>query len=240
MTRANPLLRLESVSKVYPMPGEEVHALRGITLDVEEGEFVSIVGASGSGKTTLLYLLGLLAEPTSGAYRFAGRDVHDLPDKERSRLRGREIGFVFQAFHLLPQLSVLENVALATRYAGTARGEEAPGAAGSAAHAHELLERVGLGHRLRHHPRQLSGGEMQRVAIARALLTGPRLILADEPTGNLDHHNGEQIFGLLEELASEGKTVVLVTHQMDLASRTRRILKLKDGEVVDELRPALA
>jgi len=230
-----PLLRLESVSKVYPMPGGDVHALRAVTLDVQEGEFVSIVGASGSGKTTLLYLLGLLAEPTSGAYRFAGRDVHDLPDKERSRLRGREIGFVFQAFHLLPQLSVLENVALATRYAGAANGSAA-----AAARAGELLERVGLGHRLRHHPRQLSGGEMQRVAIARALLTGPRLILADEPTGNLDHHNGEQIFGLLEELAREGRTVVLVTHQMDLAGRTQRILKLKDGEVVDELRPALA
>ncbi len=229
-----PLIRLEEVSKVYPMPGEDVHALRRVSISIDEGEFVSIVGASGSGKTTLLYMLGLLADPTAGRYLFGGRDVGALSDKERSRMRGREIGFVFQAFHLLPQISVLDNVVLATRYASTnGNGREVAGRAG------RLLERVGLGHRMRHHPRQLSGGEMQRVAIARALLTSPRLILADEPTGNLDHANGQQIFALLAELAAEGKTVVLVTHQMDLASRTRRILKLQDGEVIDELRPAV-
>jgi putative ABC transport system ATP-binding protein len=230
-----PLIRLQDVSKIYPMPGEDVHALDHLDLEIEPGEFLAIVGASGSGKTTLLYLLGLLAEPTSGHYLFDGRDVGTLSDRELSRLRGREIGFVFQAFHLLPQISVLDNVILATRYASN----------GSTARevsqrAKTLLGRVGLGHRLGHHPRQLSGGEMQRVAIARALLGSPRLILADEPTGNLDHSNGQQIFHLLAELADEGKTVVLVTHQMDLAGGTRRIVKLKDGKVVDELRPALA
>ncbi len=230
----DPLIRLQEVSKTYPMPGEDVHALDRVSLEIHPGEFLAVVGSSGSGKTTLLYLLGLLAGPTAGRYLFDGRDVGTLSDRELSRLRGREIGFVFQAFHLLPQISVLDNVILATRYSSngsTAReiGERAK----------ELLGRVGLGHRLRHHPRQLSGGEMQRVAIARALLSSPRLILADEPTGNLDHANGKQIFDLLAELADEGKTVVLVTHQMDLASGTRRIVSLKDGEVVDELRPAL-
>ena len=228
-----PLVRLEDVSKVYPMPGEDVHALDGVSLEIQPGEFLAVVGASGSGKTTLLYLLGLLAEPTSGRYLFDGREVGRLSDRELSRVRGREIGFVFQAFHLLPQISVLENVILATRYSSNGSTTRE-----TSVRAKELLGRVGLGHRLNHHPRQLSGGEMQRVAIARALLGSPRMILADEPTGNLDHANGQQIFALLGELADEGKTVVLVTHQMDLAGGTRRIVKLKDGKVIDELHPA--
>ena len=229
------LLRLEGVSKVYPMPGEDVHALRGVSLEVESGEFLSIIGSSGSGKTTLLYLLGLLAEPTSGSYLFDGKDTARFSDRERSALRGREIGFVFQAFHLLSQLTVLDNVVLSTRYAamnGSARE--------TSTRARELLERVGLGHRLRHRPRELSGGEMQRVAIARALLTSPRVLLADEPTGNLDEASSEQIFELLQELAGEGHTVILVTHEGDLAQRTRRVIRLKDGEVIDESRPVTA
>ena len=229
------LIRLDGVSKVYPMPGEDVHALRSVSLHVEAGEFLSIVGSSGSGKTTLLYLVGLLTDPTAGAYLFGGKDTARFSDRERSALRGREIGFVFQAFHLLPQLSVLDNVVLSTRYAA-ANGSPRE----SAKQARDLLERVGLGHRLRHRPRELSGGEMQRVAIARALLTSPRVLLADEPTGNLDESTGEQIFQLLGELASEGHTVILVTHEQELARRTQRVVKLKDGEVVDETRPVVA
>jgi putative ABC transport system ATP-binding protein len=230
-----PLLELERVSKVYPMQGGDVHALRSVTLTIPAGEFLSIVGSSGSGKTTLLYVLGLLAAPTAGTYRFAGRDVVGLSDRERSLLRGRQIGFVFQAFPLLPHLSVVDNVVMATRYAG-AQGTPREVAKRAAA----LLDRVGLGHRLRHRPAELSGGEMQRVAIARALLNSPRLLLADEPTGNLDDATGEQIFDLLAELAGEGHTVVLVTHEHQLANRTQRVIRLKDGEVIDELHPAAA
>ncbi len=224
----HPFLRLLHVSKVYPMPGEDVHALKNASLDLSGGEFVSIVGASGSGKTTLLYLLGLLTSPTSGRYEIDGRDVGGLSDRERSAVRAREIGFVFQAFHLLPQLNVLDNVILSTRYAqlnGTSSEV--------ASKARQLLERVGLEKRLRHRPEQLSGGEMQRVAIARALLNAPRLILADEPTGNLDAANGEQIFALLNELSREGRTVVLVTHNHELAVRTHRMVRLRNGEVAD-------
>ncbi len=220
------LLQLGAVSKVYPMPGEDVHALRGVSLDIEAGEFLSIVGSSGSGKTTLLYLLGLLTDPTTGSYFFDGKDTGRFSDRERSALRGREIGFVFQAFHLLPQLTVLDNVVLSTRY-----GERQGSKRELVGRASELLERVGLGRRMRHRPRELSGGEMQRVAIARALLTSPRVLLADEPTGNLDDATGAQIFSLLEDLSAEGHTVILVTHESDLANRTQRLIRLKDGEV---------
>ena len=195
----NPLIALESVSKIYRMPGEDVHALRELSIEVEEGEFVSVVGSSGSGKTTLLYLLGLLTDPTAGRYVFAGEDVSNLGDRALSRIRGSQIGFVFQAFHLIPQKSVLDNVLLSARYATNGRS-----LSGSEPKARQLLDRVGLGHRLRHRPRELSGGEMQRVAIARALLTNPRVILADEPTGNLDHHNGEEVCSLLAELSGDG------------------------------------
>ncbi|MAG54922.1 MAG: macrolide ABC transporter ATP-binding protein [Planctomycetes bacterium] len=210
------------------MPGEDVHALRQITLEIDAGECVSIVGSSGSGKTTLLYLLGLLTDPSRGEYRFDGAAVEDLGDRERSALRGREIGFVFQSFHLLPQLSVLDNVRLAARYAGLGEGVGA-----LQARSRKLLEKVGLAHRLQHRPRELSGGEMQRVAIARALLSEPSVILADEPTGNLDDTNGDRVFGLLQELSDDGKTVVIVTHDLALASKTGRMISLKDGEVVD-------
>ena len=222
------LLKLDQVAKIYPMPGEDVHALRQITLEIDAGECVSIVGSSGSGKTTLLYLLGLLTDPSRGEYRFDGAAVEDLGDRERSALRGREIGFVFQSFHLLPQLSVLDNVRLAARYAGLGEGVGA-----LQARSRKLLEKVGLAHRLQHRPRELSGGEMQRVAIARALLSEPSVILADEPTGNLDDTNGDRVFGLLQELSDDGKTVVIVTHDLALASKTGRMISLKDGEVVD-------
>ncbi len=220
-------IRLEGLSKVYPMPGEEVRALKEISVSIDSGEFVSVVGSSGSGKTTLLYVLGLLTPPSSGMYEFGGRDVTRLSDRERSSVRGSQIGFVFQSFHLLPQLSVYDNVLLSTRYA-----MQNGNASSYASRAKDLLERVGLAHRLTHRPRELSGGEMQRVAIARALMGDPSVILADEPTGNLDETNGEQIFEVLGDLAKEGKTVILVTHNLSLAKRTHRQIQLKDGEIL--------
>ena len=205
------------------MPGGAVAALKGITLSIAAGEYAAIMGASGSGKSTLLYLLGLLVTPTSGTYRLDGHEVNALSDAERSRLRSRQIGFIFQSFHLVPQLNVLQNVLLGARYAG-ANGDTPDRARG-------LLDRVGLSHRLGHHPNELSGGELQRTAIARALLMDPRVILADEPTGNLDAKTGEEIVGLLEELNREGKTVLLVTHNPALAARAGRQITLADGEV---------
>ena len=222
------LIHLEDVSKTYPMRGGDVHALRSVSLQFEAGEFTSIVGTSGSGKSTLLYLIGLLMEPTQGSYRFDGKELRSLSDMERSKLRGRKIGFVFQSFHLVPQLDVLRNVMLAARYAPTENG------APLTERAIDLIDRVGLSHRRRHRPIELSNGEMQRVAIARALLTSPSLILADEPTGNLDEENSHHIFELLESLHEEGKTVVMVTHDPQLAARTPRCIRLKNGEVVDE------
>lgn len=221
----DPLIAIEGVSKVYPMGGGDVYALRDVSLEVQEAEFVSIVGKSGSGKSTLLYLLGLLTEPTCGEYRLRGRKIDGLSDVECSRVRAREIGFIFQSFHLVPQIRVLENVLLSARYAPDMSQQEAR------KRARELVERVGLGHRIGHRPTELSNGEMQRVAIARALLTNPSLILADEPTGNLDEETGHEIYELLESLHREGTTIILVTHDAQLASRTGRCIRLKDGEV---------
>ena len=226
---AEALIQLERVGKTYRMPAEDVHALRDVSLSIDQGEFVSVVGASGSGKTTLLYLLGMLTGPSTGTYLFGGDDVAQMSDRERSGLRGRSIGFVFQSFHLLPQLSVLDNVLLAMRYV---RGSVDP--AKLRERARDLIEQVGLAKRIGHRPRELSGGEMQRVAIARALLTSPRLILADEPTGNLDEANSEEVVGILEGLANEGHTVLLVTHDMHLAERTPRCIRLRDGMVAND------
>ncbi|MHC4990191.1 MAG: ABC transporter ATP-binding protein [Planctomycetota bacterium] len=223
-----PLIQLEGISKIYPMAGGDVHALREVSLTINAGDFLSVVGSSGSGKTTLLYLLGLLTSPSRGSYRLHDHSVEELSDRDLSAIRGREVGFVFQSFHLVPQLSVLENVLLAARYAAP------DGNGASTKQARELIDRVGLGHRFRHRPTELSGGEMQRVAVARALLTQPSLILADEPTGNLDETNGDQIFELLQTLNEEGKTIVLVTHDLQLASRTQRQIRLRDGEVIHD------
>lgn len=222
------LIQLDAVEKTYPMRGGDVHALRGVSLDLEAGDMMSIIGTSGSGKSTLLYLMGMLMEPSRGSYRFQGKELATLSDIELSRLRGREIGFVFQSFHLVPQLDVIGNVVLGARYAPA----ESP--AELRRRATELLERVGLSHRLRHRPIELSNGEMQRVAIARALLTRPSVILADEPTGNLDEENGAHVFDLLHSLHQDGKTVVVVTHDAQLAARTPRCIRIRGGEVVDE------
>jgi putative ABC transport system ATP-binding protein len=227
-TNGKPLIRLSHVGKTFSMRGGDVHALKSVDVDIRSGDFLSIVGTSGSGKSTLLYILGMLIEPSRGTYHFHDHDVAKMDDQQRSQLRGREIGFVFQSFHLVPQLDVVGNVMLASRYVPGLDKRQ------TRQRASELVDRVGLGHRRRHRPVELSNGEMQRVAIARALLTEPSLLLADEPTGNLDEENREAIFELLSSLNKDGSTVALVTHDLQLASRTPLILRLRDGEVENE------
>ena len=218
------MIRARALEKSYAKGGRPpIAVLRGIDIDVERGELVAITGASGSGKSTLLHILGALDRPSAGSYSFAGREVADLDDDERSRLRASHIGFVFQSFHLLPQLTVLENVALPFLYADAPPPD-------ALARSRRALERVGLGHRLDHRPAELSGGEMQRAAIARAIVVGPEIVLADEPTGNLDSATGAQVLDLLQELNEGGTTLLLVTHDDSVASRARRRLHLTDGK----------
>jgi putative ABC transport system ATP-binding protein len=219
------LLRLEGVTKTYRMGAADVRALDGVSLGFERGSFWALMGPSGSGKSTLLNLLGLLDRPTSGRYLFDGRDVAGLPDEALSELRLRHIGFIFQSFNLIPQLTVMENIELPLFYLGWT--EEA-----SAARARELAAHVGLDERLGHRPPELSGGQQQRVAIARALANDPELLLADEPTGNLDTATGEQIMAMLRELNEAGKTILMVTHEEDIAGHARTRLHLRDGRVV--------
>jgi putative ABC transport system ATP-binding protein len=225
------LIHLENAAKVYKMRGGDVHALKGITLDIDSGEFVSIVGTSGCGKSTLLYVLGALIETTGGAYQFDGASVEDMTDINRATLRGQDIGFVFQSFHLVPQLSVVKNVMMAARYCTPSNGR-AMSRRQLKKRAMELIDRVGLSERRRHRPIELSNGQMQRVAIARALLNKPRVLLADEPTGNLDIKTRDEIFETLKEFNAEGTTIVMVTHDPELAERTPRQIRLSDGEVV--------
>jgi len=216
------------VTRVYQLDGVGVPALRGVTLTVPAGAYAAIVGPSGSGKSTLMHLLGGLDRPTSGQLLIGGRDVAGLGAADMAALRNRTIGFVFQSFHLLPRTSAVDNVALPLVYAGVRAGERRRRAA-------EMLDRVGLGHRLRHRPNQLSGGEQQRVAIARALIGSPSLLLADEPTGNLDSATGADVLALLESLNTDsGVAVVLVTHDHDVAARARRQLAMRDGVVVSD------
>jgi putative ABC transport system ATP-binding protein len=227
---APPLVALRDVARVYPRGTTEVVALAGVSLEVREGEKLAIMGPSGSGKTTLLSILGCLDRPTRGEHLFDGRRVEGLGDDELSRLRNRSIGFVFQSFHLIPQLTVAENVETPLLYEGAAPAQWRP-------RALRALERVGLTARADHRPSELSGGEAQRAAIARALVTEPRLILADEPTGNLDTATGEEIAALLDELHARGRTVVIVTHNEALARRAERVVRLRDGRVLSEERP---
>jgi putative ABC transport system ATP-binding protein len=210
------------IVRSYDLGGVTVSALRGVSLTVGEGDYVAIVGTSGSGKSTLMHLLGALDRPTSGTLLIGGRDVSTLGPAEMAKLRNETIGFVFQSFHLLPRTTARDNVALPLVYRGTGRRERRERAAA-------MLERVGLGHRVDHRPNQMSGGEQQRVAIARALITSPSVLLADEPTGNLDSATGQQVLTLLESLNAEGVAVVLVTHDRDVASRARRQIVMKDG-----------
>ena len=215
--------------RAYPRGASSVVALAGVSLEIRSGEKLAIMGPSGSGKTTLLSILGCLDRPSSGEHRFEGRDVKALGDDELSRLRNRSVGFVFQAFHLIPQLTVAENVETPLLYEGAPLDEWRPRALAA-------LERVGLADRADHRPSELSGGEAQRAAIARALVTRPRLLLADEPTGNLDTATGEEIASLLDELNVQGATVVLVTHNEALGRRAGRVLRLRDGRVESEER----
>ncbi len=201
-----------------------MHALAGVNLQINEGEFAAVIGPSGSGKSTLMHLLGFMARPTSGRLLFEGEDVSHLNSSEQAGYRARKLGFVFQAFNLLPRLTVTENVLLPVTYARAA----VPGARQRVA---EVLERVGLGHRAKHRPSQLSGGERQRVAIARALINRPRLILADEPTGNLDSQNVDRVLTLFQELHAEGQTIVLVTHDHAVAATAKRQIRMANGQV---------
>jgi len=218
------LLELEAVRKSFPLAGGAVEILHGIDLRIAEGEFVALMGPSGSGKTTCLEILGAISRPTSGRFRFDGVQIEGWDDDALADLRAQRMGFVFQTFNLMPRMSAVRNAALPLLYAGVRRDEREP-------RARVLLERVGLGHRLDYRPAQLSGGERQRVAIARALVNRPRVIFADEPTGNLDAATGQEILALFEELHREGRTIVVVTHSEDVAARAQRVVRLRDGRI---------
>jgi putative ABC transport system ATP-binding protein len=223
----NPIIRLEAITKVYGEGETTVHALRGASLTIAEGQFVAVMGPSGSGKSTLMNVIGCLDTPTSGQYRLAGEDVSTLDAGQLAEIRNKLLGFVFQSFNLLARTSAVENVELPMVYAGVPAKERRE-------RAIEALSRVGLGNRLDHRPNQLSGGQQQRVAIARAIVNRPRVIVADEPTGALDSRTSLEIMALFQELVAAGMTVVLVTHEPDIAAYANRLLVVRDGEIVSD------
>src|SRR5881398_2140361 len=226
-TSAQPLIRLDGVTKVFFTDEVETHALAGIHLEIKSGEYIAIAGPSGCGKSTLLSILGLLDSPTEGRYVLNGKEVASLPLSQRSRIRNREIGFIFQSFNLIGDLNVYENVELPLTYRGMASSERKE-------RAHNALDRVVMNHRTKHYPSQLSGGQQQRVAVARALAGSPSILLADEPTGNLDSKNGEAVIELLRALHQEGATICMVTHDPRFAQHADRIVNLFDGRVVED------
>ncbi len=218
------LVEIRDMCKIYN-PGEnEVRALDNVSVTIEEGEFVAIIGQSGSGKSTLMNMLGCLDVPSSGTYKLHGQSVSELDDDELSDIRNREIGFIFQGFNLIPNLTALENVELPLIYRGVSRSKRLE-------LARVALEKVGLGHRMEHKPAEMSGGQQQRVAIARAIAQAPPVILADEPTGNLDSHSTQEILGIIKELHGEGRTVILITHDNEIAAQAKRVIKIKDGRI---------
>ena len=217
------LLQLRGVTKTYLMGEITVQAVRGVDLDVQEGDYLAIIGPSGSGKSTLMHIIGCLDIPTTGTYTLAGVDVAGMGELQLAQVRNRRIGFVFQAFNLLPGMSALRNVELPLMYAGVSRADRR-------ARAVRALERVGLGDRIDHKPNELSGGQQQRVSVARALVTEPDLILADEPTGNLDSASTEELLGLFRELHDSGRTIVLITHEHDVADQASRVVAMRDGQ----------
>ena len=223
------VIEIEGVTRLYKMGEEIVHALRGVNVTVHRNEYLAIMGPSGSGKSTLMNMLGCLDTPTSGKYFFNGKNVSEMDDNELADIRNREIGFVFQTFNLLPRSTSLANVELPLIYAGLGLGERR-------ARAEQVLRNVGLGDRMGHKPNELSGGQRQRVAIARALVNSPSIILADEPTGNLDSRTGEEIMQLFEDLYAQGNTIIVVTHEEDIARHARRIVRLRDGLIESDLR----
>ena len=231
--RMEKIIRLSEITKYYKLGTVVIKALNGVTLDVDRNEYLALMGPSGSGKSTLMNIIGCLDTPTSGRYHLNGTSVDSMSDDELAEVRNKEIGFVFQTFNLLPRLSALENVALPLVYAGEKKSERLKRAA-------EVLEQVGLGDRMDHKPNELSGGQRQRVAIARALVTKPSIILADEPTGNLDTKTSMEIMDLFDEIHANGNTVILVTHEPDIAEHARRVVKLKDGVVEKDYLNAVA
>ena len=223
------LIQLQNIARLYQMGGETIHALRDVSLTMEHGEFVAIMGPSGSGKSTLMNLLGCLDTPSSGRFELNGSLVGEMDDNQLAEIRNREIGFVFQSFHLLPRSTALHNVELPLIYAGVPHEDRRQ-------QAITALNQVGLGDRMHHRPNELSGGQRQRVAIARALVNNPAIILADEPTGNLDSRTGEEIMALFDELHREGNTIILVTHEEEVARHAHRIIRLRDGLIASDQR----
>ena len=227
------LVELRNVSKIYHLGGEEIRALDDVSLDVQAGEFISIIGPSGSGKSTLMHILGCLDSPTKGTIQLDGVMIQGATQRQLAGIRNQKIGFVFQFFNLLPKLSVLQNVELPMVYSGKPSRERRN-------HAMTALQLVGLENRSKHRPMQLSGGQQQRVAIARALVNNPRIVFADEPTGNLDSHTGHAILELFRKLSQEGRTIALVTHDPDIAAVTPRRIEIRDGKIAQQVDPKLA